>query len=173
MKIWDALKDLGVTDEQLKDFFKAQRRYKYKLDDIKQHKHELGIEKYTPHYTPTSLFNMSVERSSFGEVNLKKTMEDILKSQETEKQSLTHPVEVEEALRETIRLANTFRFFPTNNNKINEIMERYRGNYKQLLDDLEEIQDTFYRYQDAPDDAYQYYPALQEALSIFSTIVFG
>lgn len=173
MKIWDMLKDLGLTDDQLKDFFKAQRRYKYKLEDIKQHKRELGIDKYTPYYTPTTLFNMSIQRSKYGEINLKETIKDILNSQETEKQSLKHPLEVEEALRETIKLANTFRFFPTDTNKINEIMERYEGNYKQLLDDLEELQDTFYRYQDAPEDGYQYYPALQEALTIFSVIVFG
>lgn len=173
MKIWETLKELGLTDEQLKDFFKAQRRYKYRLEDIKQHKYDLGIDKYVPYYTPTSLLNRAVQQSKYGEIDLRETVENITKAQEKEKQSLKRPWEIEESLRETLNLANTFRFFPTSDDTIESILTRYDGSYKRLLDDLEDVQDTLSRYQDAPESGYEYYPALQEALTILSAIVYG
>lgn len=185
MKAEDLLKQLGITDEQLKSFAKLQRQYRKHIKEIKDKRYSFGITDYIPVYTPRKLVNrfkgMFDSKMSDNELiekakgfgGLEATMTSIKVGQKGELKRINEtPIEAIETIRETLKQANQWRTFDYSDETINKIIETYAPNYKGLLDQILEISDTFNRY-DGADLKYINGGELENALNILEVLVNG
>ena len=125
MNPFDKLKELGFSDEELKNFFKKQESYSKKVNQIKKFKYSFGITSYTPAYTPSTLANRvsaykdknDYEKHMLKEghkvYKLKQNFDllgNIEKEQNEELKSLEEgvPSEIKETVQEFLKALNNF-----------------------------------------------------------------
>lgn len=169
MKSWDKLKEFGLSDEELKDFFNAQRREKYRLNKIKYNKYDMGIREYVPTYTPKKLLTRI---QATGETP-KEATKSILEAQANEREDI--PNEMIEIIQSACELGNIFGNYPTDEQSAKQIYLRNKDNPK-LVEDLSGVIDVLMRYKpndETEAERAQYIPIVNEALNMLNVIVFG
>ena len=187
MKPYDKLKELGFSDEELKNFFKKQESYKTKEKQIKYLKDRYGITTHTPSYTPEKLVNRisaynqekHMLKDGHKVSNLSKDFDllgKIEKEQNEELKSLEQgfPNEVYDIVQNFLdEMAKFIEDIDTSQEKTNEIVDKNKNNLYALIQEIHDIVKVLRNY--VPEEIRQYNedfseyivikPALEDALT--------
>ena len=196
MKPYDKLKELGFSDEELKNFFQKQKKYSEKVNQIKRFKDNFGITTHTPAYTPETLVNrIYLGNQSNTEKHLLKKdnevkklskdfniLEKIEKEQKTELQSYEEgvPYEMKETIKEFLDTLNNFASVDTSMDMVNEIIDKNKNNLQDLFNEVNDILDILYSYAGAKNytdretgEVLYYQPNLNNAISRALSLIYS
>lgn len=191
MNPFDKLKELGFSDEELKNFFKKQESYRAKEKQIKDLKDSYGMTMHTPSYTPEKLINRinAYTKAENGQekhmlkeghkvYNLKQDFDLLGKIEQEQTEELKSleqgfPNEVYDIVQNFLEEINKFiRGVDTLQEKVNEIVEKNKNNLYTLIKEINDILTTLGEYDEEEispfDDDFAYYvttkPRLTDAL---------
>ena len=187
MNPFDKLKELGFSDEELKNFFKKQEIYKTKEKQIKNLKDRYGMTMYTPSYTPEKLINrisaFNQEKHMLKEghkvYNLSKDFDLLGKIEQEQNEELKSleqgfPNEVYDIVQNFLEeMAKFIEGIDTSQEKTNEIVDKNKNNLYALIQEIHDIVKVLRNY--VPEEIRQYNedfteyivikPALEDALT--------
>ena len=157
MNPFDKLKELGFSDEELKNFFKKQESYRAKEKQIKDLKDSYGMTMHTPSYTPEKLVNRinaytkaenGQERHMLKEghkvYNLKQDFDLLGKIEQEQTEELKSlqqgfPNEVYDIVEEFLNEMNKFTPILDIPQKTKDIVDKNKNNLNALIVEIHDI----------------------------------